>query len=41
MKAEDIVKEIVERMGTWNDLTAYERVLIQYVVETTLGLVKK
>jgi hypothetical protein len=41
MKVEDIVNVIVNKMGTWNDLTAYERVLIQYVVETTLGLVKK
>lgn len=41
MKAEDIVNEIVNKMGSWTDLTAYERVLIQYVVEQTLGMVKK
>lgn len=38
---EEIVNEIVNSMGSWNDLSAYERVLVQYVVETTLKLVNK
>lgn len=42
MTKEQIVQDIVNRMGSWRDLTAYERVLIQYVVETTMkAMVKK
>lgn len=38
---DEIVNEIINSMGSWNDLNAYERALVQYVVETTLKLVNK
>lgn len=42
MTQEEIVNNIVKRLGSWVDLSPYERVLIQYVVETTMkAMVKK
>ena len=41
MTKEDIVKEITDKLGGFADLSPFERVLIQYVVEVTMSRVVK